>query len=267
MDFLSVLLLFGAGCLAGFLAGFFGVGGGIILVPILIAYFQAHGVSSLIGTHLAFGTSLLVVIFASLASSYRYWHDGHVLWKPVVLMGVASVAGALVGSGVAAGLEGSSLRKIFAGVVLLASLRLLNEPRRSTKEAAPNLGAAGLIVTGLIVGVISSLAGVGGGLFSIPIMYTVLHFPLKKALGTSSATIVITATAAAAGYIMRGWGNILLPPGTLGFVDYIHAIPVIVGTIPFSTLGATMANRTKPESLKKIYAVFLLVIAVRMFFF
>ena len=129
------------------------------------------------------------------------------------------------------------------------------------------MGIAGLSLTGLVVGVVSSLAGVGGGIFSIPIMYSLLRFPLKKALGTSSATIVITALAAVTGYVVRGWGSPLLPPYTLGYVAYLAAIPLAVTSIPLARVGASIAHKTKADSLRKFFAAFLFVIAAKMFFF
>lgn len=267
MDLQTILLLAAGGVLTGLLAGFFGVGGGIILVPILLAFFKASGVSSLVATHLAFGTSLLVVLFTSLSSSYEYQKNGHVIWRAVLTIGIASVAGAWLGSWVAGGLRGEWLQKIFAVVVGVAAVRLLTEQRKPAGNPAPRLGPAGLIPTGLVVGVVSSLAGVGGGVFSIPIMYGILHFPLKKALGTSSATIVITALAAVTGYVVRGWGNPLLPPGSLGYVAYLHAIPLVLTSIPMARVGAGIAHRTRTDVLRKVFAAFLVVIAGRMFFF
>ena len=104
MDLQSGILLLGVGLLAGFLAGLFGVGGGIILVPILLYFFQNIGVSSLVATHLTFGTSLLIIVFTSASSAYEYSRNGHVVWKGVLWMGLSSVAGAWLGSSVAAGL-------------------------------------------------------------------------------------------------------------------------------------------------------------------
>jgi uncharacterized membrane protein YfcA len=267
MEISGLLLLLLAGCLAGFLAGFFGIGGGIILVPILLFYFQSIGVSSLVATHLTFGTSLLVVIFASLSSAYQYSKNHHVLWKAVLFMGVASIVGAFLGASIAAGLQGKSLQRIFAAVVTIAALRLLSESKKSKDGSGPNMSPAGLSAIGLVVGVVSSLAGVGGGVFSIPMMYYFMKFPLKKALGTSSATIVITALAGSIGYVVKGLGNPLLPPSTLGYVDCLHALPVMVGTLPLAGLGASAAHKTRVDLLRKIYAVFLLVIALKMFFF
>jgi uncharacterized membrane protein YfcA len=123
------------------------------------------------------------------------------------------------------------------------------------------------LLTGGAVGIVSSLAGVGGGVLSIPLMYSFLHFPLKKALGTSSATIVITACAAAAGYGIRGWENPLLPDYTVGYVGYLYALPLLLGSIPMARVGATLAHRTRPAPLRKAFAVLLLVVAVKLFFF
>jgi hypothetical protein len=267
MDILSIVLLLLAGCLAGFLAGFFGVGGGIILVPILLYFFQSIHVSSLVSTHLAFGTSLLIVMFASLSSAVQYTRNGHVVWKAVLSIGLVSVVGALLGATIAGGLEGKVLRQIFAAVVLLSALRLFAETRKPKVEEMPPLRIPPLVGTGFLVGMVSSLAGVGGGLLSIPIMHSILKFPLKKALGTSSATIVITSLAAGIGYVIKGWGHSLLPAGTLGYVDWLHALPLIAGSIPLAAVGAQVANKTKVTLLKRIFAVFLLVIAFRMLFF
>jgi uncharacterized membrane protein YfcA len=267
MDLLQIVLLLAGGACAGLLAGFFGVGGGIVLVPILLVFFQSIGVSSLVLTHLTFGTSLLITIFTSLSSAYTYAANRHVIWRAVALLGVASVAGAWIGSTIAAGLQGKSLQQIFAVVVAGAAMRLLLEQQKPKQSTEPNTGVPGLLLTGGAVGIVSSLAGVGGGVLSIPLMYSFLHFPLKKALGTSSATIVITACAAAAGYGIRGWENPLLPDYTVGYVGYLYALPLLLGSIPMARVGATLAHRTRPAPLRKAFAVLLLVVAVKLFFF
>jgi uncharacterized membrane protein YfcA len=267
-----IVLLLAAGAVTGFLAGLFGVGGGILLVPILLYYFQSIGVSSLVATHLTFGTSLLVVMFASLVSALQYAKNGHVVPKAVLVIGLTSAATAAVGAMFAAGLKGPVLQKIFAAIVLVAAVRLLTEGRSTHEAEKLNLALPGLLGIGVVVGFISSLAGVGGGVFSIPMMYYFLRFPLKKALGTSSATIVITATAATLGYVIQGWEAIdvyapQLSVSTLGYVDYLHALPLIAGTLLMARFGAMVAHRTQVDRLRTYYAVFLLGIAIKMFFF
>ena len=266
MDIVTVTLLLAAGGVTGFLAGLFGIGGGVILVPILLFYFHTIGVSSLVATHLTFGTSLLIIVFASSTSAYQYSKNGHVIWKAVLFLGIASVVGAYIGTTIAAQLQGKTLQRIFAAVVAVSAARMLVEARKGADEPQPNLSLPGLGFIGVVVGLISALAGVGGGIFLIPMIYYLLKFPLKKALGTSSATIVITATAAALGYVIKGWGDSLLPEQTLGYVDYIHSIPIIIGTLLTARLGATVAHKTNVDVLRRIFAVFLLVVAAKMFF-
>jgi uncharacterized membrane protein YfcA len=98
-------------------------------------------------------------------------------------------------------------------------------------------------------------------------MHSLLRFPLKKAIGTSSAAIVLTALAGCAGYAMRGLGNPLLHDGTFGYVDYLHAIPLIIGTVPMGRLGAIVARTTASPRLRKIFAGLLLLVALRMWAF
>jgi uncharacterized protein len=267
MDLLAAVLLALAGLLAGFLTGVFGIGGGIVLVPVLLYYLHATGVSSLVSTHVAIGTSLLVVIFASGAQAWGYWRANQVIWRGVVLVALAGVVGALLGSSIAAGLEGPSLRKIFGFVLLVAVARLFSGRRKQGKELEPNLALQPLMATGLLVGLVSSLSGVGGALIAVPLLYTYMRFPLRKASGTSSAAIVITAAAGAAAYLFRGWGNEFLPPGMPGFIDWQPAVPLILGAVPGAILGTRLAARADTGLVRNIYAVILLVVMLRMFFF
>jgi hypothetical protein len=270
MDIPTLLILFVSGCLTGFLAGLFGVGGGVVLVPILLYLFSdLLGISGLVATHLVFGTSLLIAAVTSLSSAFQYYKNGHVVIKASVLIGIASIVAALVGAVVAAGLQGKTLQQVFAAVVAFAAVRLMLESERSRPEREMNESSGALLTIGVVAGGVSSLAGVGGGVFSIPMLYTILGFPLKKALGTSSAAIVITSLAAAIGYAVNGLGDPDIAPYSrfaFGYVDYLHAVPVIAGAVPFAKLGASAAHRTRTDRLRKIFAVFLLVIAVRMAF-
>jgi hypothetical protein len=267
VDILPLILLLCAGSAAGFLAGFFGVGGGIVLVPLLLLFYQMTGVTSLVSTHLAFGTSLLVIVFSAGSSALQYSRNNQVVWRAVLFLGAGSVVGALAGAFFAGSLEGRVLRQIFAAMLGVVAVQLLTSTKKLKGDQVPNTFAPSLLLGGLIVGLVSALAGIGGGIVSIPLMHSVFRFPFKKALGTSSATIVITACAAGAGYIIRGWGNSSLPPYTLGFVDYAHAVPVILGSVPLAILGANVAQKTEARRLKTLFAVLLVVVAFRMFFF
>jgi uncharacterized membrane protein YfcA len=261
-----IILLCGGGA-AGFLAGFFGVGGGIILVPLLLLFYQGSGVSSLVATHLAFGTSLLIIVFASGSSALRYSRNRLVAWKAVAYLGAGSVLGGLGGSVIAGGMDGRTLRQIFAVIMLLSAIQLIGKIKKGKNDQTPDAFPPALMLSGVFVGLVSSLAGVGGGVLAIPILHSVFRFPFKKALGTSSATIVVTALAAGLGYVIQGWGNPSLPPSTFGFVDFLHAAPMIIGSIPLAVVGANVAHGTDPRRLTGIFAVLLVVVALRLLFF
>ena len=96
-------------------------------------------------------------------------------------------------------------------------------------------------------------------------MYSLFRFPLKKALGTSSAIITITALAGTIGYAIKGWNMQGLPPHTLGYVDYLTALPLILGSLPLAVIGAAVADKTKPDTLRKVFALLLIVVAAKMF--
>lgn len=265
MDILTLLILLFVGCIIGFLAGFFGVGGGVILVPVLVFLFEHQGAQSNIVTQMAMGTSLLIVIFASVSSAAKHTHQKNVYWRAVLIMGIASVVTAGLGSIVAASVSGVVLRNIFASTVLLVGLRLFFEKTQLGPAGEFNPKVWILILIGSFVGILSSLTGVGGGVFSIPLMYYLAHFPIKRAIGTSSATIIITAGVAVTGYILNGFGNPNLPAHTLGYVDYVQAIPLIIGTVAVGPFGAATAHKTNSLILRRLFAVFVTVNALYMF--
>jgi uncharacterized membrane protein YfcA len=270
MSVTILLALFVVGCVTGFLAGYFGVGGGVILIPFLLYLFrEVLSVSSLAVTHLTFGTSLFIVVLTSLSSAYSHYRNGNIVPRAVVIIGVTSILAAFGGAAIAALLEGRNLQHIFSAVLAFAAIGLLVKPQLGRKKDEPSLRPGGLVATGLVTGLVSALAGVGGGVVSIPLMYYGMHFPMKRAVGTSSGAIVLTAFAGAMGYVLNGLGNPDLAgyPFALGFVDYLHSLPIIAGTIPMARIGADAAHRTPHDRLRKFFAVFLLAISVDTAFF
>ncbi len=265
MDFSLIALLIGTGCIMGFTAGFFGVGGGIVLVPMLLFIYSRTGVEASIIAHVAFGTSLFVSTFTSLSSSYRHYKNSNVLPRAVLILAVTSIATALAGSWIADQLSSIALRKIFSAVIFFAGLRLVFQAKEITDNRRPNLRLLGLAGIGAMTGFVSSLAGVGGGVFSIPMMYQFLNFPIKKAIGTSSAVIVCTTFFASLGYMANGWGKADLPTFTFGYVHLGAALPVIVSGVLFSQIGAAVTHRTEVNRLRRFFGGFLVVVAIYIF--
>lgn len=265
MGLLEFLLFIVVGCGVGFLGGLFGVGGGFIMVPILILSLEYSGISSSVLTHVAIGTSLFVVIFTGTASAYQHRKQGNVDLRAVCVIGFSSALTALAASGLASTLSGRHLRVAFAVIVIAAAVRMLTESRSQAEKKLELISkppAKGLFGVGLVTGVVSALAGIGGGVFSIPLMYHSLKMPLKLAIGTSSAAIVITALFGVIGYILSGLGRPGLPEWSLGFINLQRGIPMAIGTLLLARVGAYVSFKIHPFRLRKLFAFFIILIAI-----
>lgn len=265
MSFLEFLFFVAVGCGVGFLGGLFGVGGGFILVPILILSLEHSGISSTVMTHLAIGTSLFTVVFSSIASASQHKKQGNIDWRSVFLIGFSSAATAFATTRLAAALSGKHLQMAFALIILTAGIRMLTEsPAVAQKkiELSAKPSTKGLLGVGLTTGVVSALAGIGGGVFSIPLMYHFLKMPLKLAIGTSSAAVILTSLFSVTGYILNGFGRPGLPEGSLGFVDLQRGIALAIGTLLLARMGAYVSFRTHPFRLRKLFALFVMIVAI-----
>lgn len=253
------------GCVVGFLAGLFGVGGGFVMVPILIFSYEHTGVSPSVLTHIALGTSLFAVIFTSLTSAYQHRKQGNIDWQSVFTIGFSSALTAFATTRLAAILSGSHLRVAFALIVITAAIRMLTESAAKAQKKLELLSRPGtprLVGIGLTAGVVSALAGIGGGVFIIPMMYYLIDMPLKLAIGTSSATVVITALFSATGYILNGMGHADLPEWSFGFVDLQRGIALAIGSLFLARVGAYVSFKTHPFRLRKLFALFLILVSI-----
>jgi len=265
MALIDFLIFVVVGCGVGFLAGLFGVGGGFIMVPILIFSYEHSDVSSSVLTHLAIGTSLFVVLFSSLSSSYQQKKQNNIDWRSVFVIGLSSVLTALATSRLAASLSGKQLNIAFAVIVIIAAVRMLTESQTKAAgklEFTSRPSTMGLITVGFTAGIVSALAGIGGGVFTIPMMYHFLNIPIKLAIGTSSAAIFITAFFSAIGYIINGMDRPGLPEWSLGFIDFQRGVALAIGTFLLARAGAYVSFKTHPFRLRKLFALFVILIAV-----
>jgi len=267
MGLTEFLLFIVAGCLIGFLAGLFGVGGGIMMVPVLVFSYDHAGISPSVLTHVAIGTSLFVVLFASISSAYQHRKQRNIDWRAVLLIGWSSALTAFGTSRVAAILSGRHLRVAFTLVVVTAGIRMLTEGEPQAKkelERSSPPSSIRLAVIGVTAGVVSALAGVGGGVITIPMMYYLVNMPLKLAIGTSSAAIFITAAFSVLGYIFNGMGREGLPPWSIGFVDLQRGAALAIGSLLMARVGAYVSFRTHPRRLTKLFALFIISVSIYM---
>jgi len=249
------------GAMAGFLAGLLGVGGGLIIVPSLIFLFSSQHFPQTHLLHLALGTSLASIMFTSVSSLRAHHAHGAVNWKIVRRIAPGIVIGTLLGSGLAALLSSSVLALFFAVFVSFAATQILLDIKPKPSRQLP--GRAGTFLVGIIIGIIFSLVGGGGAILSVPFM---LYCNIKThdAIGTSAAIGFPIAISGAAGYILTGLAQENLPPLSLGFIYLPALLGLMVTSVFTAPFGAKLTHRMPVERLKKIFAVFLYIIAAKM---
>ncbi|MCE9613397.1 MAG: sulfite exporter TauE/SafE family protein [Lentisphaerae bacterium] len=249
------------GSIAGLLAGLLGVGGGLIIVPLLAFAFTTHGLPAEHVQRLALGTSLATIVFTATSSGLAHHRHGAVRWDAVARLAAGIVVGTFGGSWVAARLSPASLKGFFAAFLLYVSIQMLLDMRPRPTRQLP--GAVGMSAVGGGIGLISSLVGIGGGTMSVPFLVW-CNLPVRTAIGTSAAIGFPIALSGAAGYIVNGWHAPALPPGCLGFV-YLPALTgVAAASVLTAPLGARLAHRVPTRPLKRGFALFLLAVAARM---
>lgn len=254
-------LYFALGATAGVLAGLLGVGGGLLIVPALMALFHAQQVTPDYIAHLAVGTSLGIIVFTAAVSSYSHARRHAVDWHVVARITPGIVVGGLLGSTLAARLSSRVLTLVFAVFVVAVATQLFLGIRPKPERRVP--GRFAMVPVGALIGGISALVGIGGGSLSVPFL-TWCNVRIHRAVGTSAAIGFPIAFAGAAGYVVNGLHVPGRPPWSVGFVDLPALALVALGSIVTVPLGAHLAHRLPVERLTRVFAVFMYLIAMRM---
>jgi uncharacterized membrane protein YfcA len=251
------------GCVAGVLAGLLGVGGGIIIVPMLDICFTIQHFPHESIMHLALGTSLASIMFTSISSFWNHHKRGAVRWDVVRRVTPGILAGTFGGACVAAVMSTEFLKIFFVIFLFYVSFQMFADKRPNPSRDFP--GLPGMFGVGGIIGVVSSLVGIGGGSLSVPFMIW-CNLAVHQAIGTSAAIGFPIAVAGALGYIYNGFGVTNLPPHSLGYV-YLPALVGIVGASMLTApLGVRLAHALPVYKLKRGFAMLLFIMGLRMLY-
>jgi uncharacterized membrane protein YfcA len=250
------------GLFSGVLAGLLGVGGGIVIVPVLFHIFPAFGVPEAVQMKLAVGTSLATIIPTSIVSARKHYAKGAM--DLALLRGIApSMAlGVLVGTLLAVWLRGQMLSAVFAVVALAVALHMgLTSVEFRLREAMPR--GPGRALMGGAMGTVSAMMGIGGGTVGVPVL-SMFGTPIRSAVATASAFGLIISIPGTLGMVYAGWGDALRPPFSLGYVSLIGFALIVPSSIIATPWGVKLAHTIPPLLLKRVFAGFLLFTSLRM---
>lgn len=251
MEFVLYLVL---GACAGVLAGLFGVGGGLIIVPVLVYSFSAHGFSADVLTQMAVGTSLATIIFTSTNSVLEHHRRGAVRWRLFLWMTVGILVGSALGALTASKIQGHVLQKIIGVFAILVSIQMALGLQPKGGGELP--GRVGLGVAGGVIGWASAIFGIGGGSLTVPFL-SWRGVSMQQAVATSSACGLPIAIAGAISFIAVGWHNAKLPEMSLGFVYLPALVGIALTSMFFARIGARLAHRLPAKVLKRLFALLL----------
>ncbi len=259
--YIFYLLLTGIG--VGLVSGMLGVGGCFIMVPIQFFILKAIGIDPTIAIRVAFGTNLFVVLPTALSGTFRHHKKAVVLWKQAIILGSVGAVAGFGGAALASHLPGSILTKIFGTAILLGSLRMMTaKPIRVEREI--NKNSLTYVFWGLILGFVTGLIGVGGGVLIIPIMLIFLNFNMHEAVGTSTAMMIFTALGGSLAYIILGWHHPGLPAYSLGYVNLLQWVLLAGTSVPMAQVGAHLAHKIPASSLKWLFITVMVYMGLKM---
>jgi hypothetical protein len=258
---LPIYLLTGA--VVGFAAGLLGIGGGLIIVPVLTGVF-GYWLGFEHSVHLAIGTSLATILITSISSVKAHHQHAAVRWDLVKLLLLGTLLGAFLG-GWGSQFFASHLLAIAFGVLeVLIAINLLMAAKPSPQREIP--GLAGNTLAGGLIGTLSSLLGIGGGTLTTP--YLVWNnVSMHQAIATSTAVSLPIALAGTLGFVIGGLNAEHLPPYSSGYIYWPAFVGIVATSIFTAPIGARLAHTLPVHLLKRLLGVVLLILATKMLFF
>jgi uncharacterized membrane protein YfcA len=249
------------GAFVGILSGLLGIGGGMTLVPILAALFDAQELAPGNQVHLALGTAMAAALFTAASSVYAHHGRGGVDWRIVAQLAPGMVFGSLLSSVASAWVPQRELALAFALIVYGGATQILLARPAGPHAAMP--GRAATLLIGLAIGVICGLVSAGGAFLTVPLMLY-CGVPMLIAIGTGAAIAVPVVFVGTIGYVAAGWQAPGLPPHAFGFVYLPALLALVLASSVTAALGAHLAHRLPLPALKRLFALLLYALATRM---
>lgn len=256
--FLASLVL---GAFSGLSAGLFGIGGGLIIVPVLILLYSQHHFAPDLVMIMSVATSLATIIFTSIVSAWAHHRLHAVIWSKVYRLIPCIAVGAVGGAVIADYMPKETLRLIFIVYLLYAAIHLAiaSKPKTGQKPASRTVDA----FAGLIIGWLSAILGIGGGSLTVPYL-VYFQMPIRNAVAVSSACGLPIAIASTLSYIALGQSVFGLPTWSLGYVYGPAFLGIVLTSVVTAPIGAKLANKLPAQQLKRYFSLLLFIMAAKL---
>lgn len=253
---MELIIFLVIGAFAGFAAGLFGVGGGLIIVPLLYLVFTQMGIPADVVMHLALGTSLATIIVTSISSLMAHNKNGAVLWPVFKNLAPGLIIGSFLGAGIAGLLSREYLQLIIGLFVIWVAYKMLRGAKKVVDQSKPLPSTQQQLLAGGGIGLASAIFGIGGGSLTVPYLNN-NGVIMQKAVGTSAACGLPIAIAGALGFMFFGMKEHIHVANTIGFVHVYAFLGISIMSFFTAKFGAKVAHILSPVILKKCFAVML----------
>jgi uncharacterized membrane protein YfcA len=262
IEIFSVSILLGM--VTGLLAGLFGIGGGLVIVPVLVILFTAQGFPAELVMLMAVATSLASIILTAMASILAHHRLGSVVWGKVFSLSPGIIIGAAVGAVIAKHINADTLRAILVVFLFYVAIQMALQVKPKSEQIKQSRVLDFLVANG--IGLLSSIVGIGGGTLTVPYLVRG-QMLMRNAVAVSSACGLPIAIAGTVSYAMLGWNTLDLPEWSLGYVY----LPVFIGTglssIATAPIGAKLAHKLPAAKLKRYFSLLLFVMAAKLMWY
>ncbi len=263
--FFELFIYIATGAVVGFSAGLLGIGGGLIIVPVLSLVFF-YTLNTPEAVHLAIGTSLATIIMTSLASVRAHHQHQAVQWNIVKLLAIGITAGAFLGGWSSQFISSTQLGQLFAFLEILIAIHLWRSIKPQAKTHQNLTGLPKNTLAGTFIGTLSSIIGIGGGTLTTP--YLLWHnISIHHAIATSTAVSLPLAIAGATGYYLAGLNSVNLPDYATGYIYWPAFLGIVATSFFTAPIGARYAHKIPVQRLQKIFAIILVLLAIKMLIF
>lgn len=251
------------GSVVGFLAGLFGIGGGMVVVPALVSLLPMMGVPESMWMSMALGTSFATIVITGFSSTQRHYKLGNINWVAVKVLAPTIMCSAFISGLFISRLDKQIAVKLFACLVVYLAAKMVLSIKKTSVGSKP-LTTQSSIIGGILIGMASSIAGIGGGGFIVPFLNS-RGVDMKAAIGSSSFCGMLMGVSGMLSFMVSGWNADGLPDYSLGYVYLPAVLGITITSFFTSKLGATATAKLPVPTLKKAFALFLIAVAVKMF--